>query len=110
MPGVDFEVLRQRISMADVLRLLQFQACSRRGDQLRGPCPVHGFVKSAESFVFGESETGPLPLFPVRFARQRVGAVVGSSWNECVGLRDRVVPVAGAGGSLDSSLVARGET
>ena len=42
MPGVDFEVLRQRISMGDVLRLLQFQACSRRGDQLRGPCPVHG--------------------------------------------------------------------
>ena len=42
MPGVDFEVLRKRISMADVLRLLEFQACSRRGDQLRGPCQVHG--------------------------------------------------------------------
>ena len=42
MPGVDFEVLRTRISMADVLRLLEFQPCSRCGDQLRGPCPVHG--------------------------------------------------------------------
>ncbi len=42
MPGVDFEVLRKRISMADVLRLLEFQPRSRRGDQLRGPCPVHG--------------------------------------------------------------------
>ena len=42
MPGVDFDVLRQRISMADVLRLLKFEACSRRGAQLRGPCPVHG--------------------------------------------------------------------
>ena len=42
MPGVDFEVVRTRISMADVLRLLDFQPYSRRGDQLRGPCPVHG--------------------------------------------------------------------
>jgi DNA primase len=42
MPGVDFELLRERISMADVLRLLDFQPCNRRGDQLRGPCPVHG--------------------------------------------------------------------
>ena len=42
MPGVDFELLRERISMADVLRLLDFQPSSRRGDQLRGPCPVHG--------------------------------------------------------------------
>lgn len=42
MPGVKFDVLRQQISMADVLRLLKFEACSRRGDQLRGGCPVHG--------------------------------------------------------------------
>ena len=42
MPGVDFELLRERIAMTDVLRLLDFQPCSRRGDQLRGPCPVHG--------------------------------------------------------------------
>jgi DNA primase len=41
MPGVDFEVLRERIAMADVLRLLNFQPCHRQGDQLRGPCPVH---------------------------------------------------------------------
>jgi len=42
MPGVDFAVLRKRISMVDVLHLLEFQPCSRHGDQLRGPCPVHG--------------------------------------------------------------------
>ena len=42
MPGVNFSVLRDQIRMADVLRLLEFEACSRRGDQLRGPCPVHG--------------------------------------------------------------------
>jgi DNA primase len=42
MPGVDFNVLRQRISMADVLQLLKFEASSQRGAQLRGACPVHG--------------------------------------------------------------------
>jgi DNA primase len=42
MPGINFDVLRQRISMAEVLRLLKFEACSRRGAQLRGACPIHG--------------------------------------------------------------------
>ena len=46
MPGVDFDVSRQRISMDDVLRLLEFEANSRQGDQLRGPCPVHGSSSS----------------------------------------------------------------
>jgi len=46
MPGVDFDVLRQRVSMADVLRLLKFDACSQQGDQLRGPCPIHGSSSS----------------------------------------------------------------
>lgn len=51
MPGVDFDVLRQRISIADVVQLLKFQASGRRGDQLRGPCPVHG-SSSAQSRSF----------------------------------------------------------
>jgi len=42
MPGVDFPWLRQRITMPDVLQLLQFETTFRRGDQWRGPCPVHG--------------------------------------------------------------------
>ena len=42
MRGVNFEVLREQISMADVLRLLNFETRSRRGDQLHGPCMVHG--------------------------------------------------------------------
>jgi len=41
MPGVNFDVLREQISMADVLRLLEFQASSRCGDHLRGSCPIH---------------------------------------------------------------------
>ena len=42
MPGVDFNLVRQRISMAEVLRLLEFQPTSVRGDAWRGPCPIHG--------------------------------------------------------------------
>ena len=42
MPGVNFNLLRERISIVDVLRLLEFEACGRQADQLRGPCPVHG--------------------------------------------------------------------
>jgi DNA primase len=42
MPGVNFAVVRERVTMADVLRLLHFAPPSMRGDQLRGPCPVHG--------------------------------------------------------------------
>ena len=42
MPGVDFRWLRERIAMQDVLQWLQFEPTLRRGDQWRGPCPVHG--------------------------------------------------------------------
>ena len=42
MPGVDFDVLRGEITMQQVLNEIGFQATHRDGDQLRGPCPVHG--------------------------------------------------------------------
>jgi DNA primase len=42
MPGVDFQLLRERIAMQEVLELLQFEPTARVGDQWRGPCPVHG--------------------------------------------------------------------
>jgi DNA primase len=42
MPGVNFAVVREQVAMADVLRLLHFAPTSVRGDQRRGPCPVHG--------------------------------------------------------------------
>lgn len=41
MPAIDFNRLRDEITMQEVLRLLRFQPVSRRGDQLHGPCPVH---------------------------------------------------------------------
>jgi hypothetical protein len=42
MPGIDFHVLRQEITMQQVLELIGFQPTSRVGSQLHGPCPVHG--------------------------------------------------------------------
>lgn len=42
MPGVDFRSIRSQVTMSQVLRLLNFVPCAARGDQLRGPCPIHG--------------------------------------------------------------------
>ena len=42
MPSIDFTELRAAISMSSVLDLLGFAATERIGDQLRGPCPLHG--------------------------------------------------------------------
>jgi DNA primase len=42
MPGIDYAELRARVSIADVLGLCSFQANEQSGDQVRGPCPIHG--------------------------------------------------------------------
>lgn len=42
MPGVDFQALRTEITMEHVLNQLGFVPTSRHGDQLHGPCPIHG--------------------------------------------------------------------
>ena len=42
MPGVNFQVVREQITMREVLRQLRFEATVQRGDQWRGPCPVLG--------------------------------------------------------------------
>ena len=41
MPGIDFTLLRQQVPLTQVLDLLGFTATTRRGPQLRGPCPIH---------------------------------------------------------------------
>lgn len=51
MPGIDFNVLRQEISIEQVLDLLGFEPVTRTGAQLHGPCPVHGST-SARSRSF----------------------------------------------------------
>jgi DNA primase len=51
MPGVDFDVLRSEITMQQVLDEIGFSATHRDGDQLRGPCPVHGSTtKNSRAF------------------------------------------------------------
>ena len=42
MPGVRFPEVRSLVSMAQVLELLGFVVSERCGDEVRGPCPVHG--------------------------------------------------------------------
>jgi DNA primase len=46
MPGIDYALLRQQVSLAQVLDLVGFTATTRRGPQVRGPCPVHGSTTS----------------------------------------------------------------
>lgn len=41
-PAIDFAAVRSALNLADVLDLLGFQPRTRRGAQLRGPCPLHG--------------------------------------------------------------------
>jgi DNA primase len=40
MPGIDYQQLRQQVSMSQVLGLIGFRANWRRGPQVRGPCPI----------------------------------------------------------------------
>lgn len=51
MPGIDFTLLRRQISLTQVLDLVGFTPTTRRGPQLRGPCPVHGSASGSRSFA-----------------------------------------------------------
>lgn len=46
MPGIDFARVRELVSMGDVLRLAGYDPAESMGDQLRGPCPIHGSTSS----------------------------------------------------------------
>jgi len=56
MASVDFAAVRRAIPIARVLELLRFEPSIRRGDQLRGPCPLHG-SKRPESGSFSVNLT-----------------------------------------------------
>lgn len=51
MVSVDFQAVRRAVSIAQVLEVIGFEPTERRGDQWRGPCPVHG-SKSPKSRSF----------------------------------------------------------
>lgn len=42
MPALDFQAVRGSVSLQQVLDLIGFEPTERRGDQWRGPCPIHG--------------------------------------------------------------------
>ena len=42
MPGIDYQQLRRKLHMRQVLDLIGFQPTWRRGPQLRGRCPIPG--------------------------------------------------------------------
>lgn len=44
-PAIDLDAVRSVLNIGDVLDLLGFQPRSRRGPQLRGPCPLHGSTR-----------------------------------------------------------------
>lgn len=50
MPGIDFDAVREQVSLEAVLELLHFRATRRRGCKLRGRCPLCGNTGRA-SFV-----------------------------------------------------------
>lgn len=58
MPGVDFQALRREIAMEDVLNQLGFVATSQTGDQLHGPCPVHGSTSPGSRSLSVNLKTG----------------------------------------------------
>ena len=51
MPAIDYGAARSQLCLAEVLELIGYQPRSRQGDQLRGPCPLHGSC-SPSSRVF----------------------------------------------------------
>ena len=51
MAGIDFVLLRRQLSLTQVLDLIGFTPTTRRGPQLRGPCPVHGSASGSRSFA-----------------------------------------------------------
>lgn len=47
MAGIDFTLLRRQVELAPVLDLVGFEATTRCGPQLRGPCPLHSAARAA---------------------------------------------------------------
>ena len=42
MPGIDYQAARTLLRLAEVLEQIGYRPLTRVGQQLRGPCPLHG--------------------------------------------------------------------
>lgn len=67
MPGIDYRELRRRISIAQILQLLGFEAIKIRGAQLRGYCPVH---RNSATIGAVHSKRKERPPFSVNLDKQ----------------------------------------
>jgi DNA primase len=47
---IDYRALRRQVSMERVLELIEYRPTSRRGPQLRGPCPFHDSTEHRRCF------------------------------------------------------------
>lgn len=51
---IDFQTLKREVSVLDVLKFYNWEPVKERGNELRGPCPVHG-SSSPTSTIFAVS-------------------------------------------------------
>ena len=58
MPGIDFNRLRSEITMERVLTQLNFQPTQRTGNQLHGPCPIHGSTSATSRSLSVSLDSG----------------------------------------------------
>lgn len=52
MPAINFRQLNDQIRIAQVLDLIHWHHNRRSGDELRGPCPIHGSDNPERSRIF----------------------------------------------------------
>jgi hypothetical protein len=89
MPRIDFRAVRSLVSMAEVLQLLGFEARLVRGNQLRGPCPLHGSAESSRVFSVNLAKN--------TFQCFKCGAAGNHRRDEEATLRSRVGPLPTTG-------------
>ncbi len=58
MPSVDFNVVRNEITMEQVLNQFGFQPTNRSANQLHGPGPVHGSTSKRSRTFSVNLDTG----------------------------------------------------
>jgi DNA primase len=42
MPGINYALVRSAVGISEVLRLIGFEVVETSGDEIRGPCLIHG--------------------------------------------------------------------
>jgi hypothetical protein len=80
MAGVDFNVLRDEIKMEQVLEQLHFEYVGRSGEQLRGPCPVHGSSNLSSRTFSVNLETHAVLLSQMQEQGKSVGVLGRCPW------------------------------